>query len=536
MNKYIKYALGALVLVSASGCDDFLDVVPDNRTEINTVEKVGKLIADSYPLSCYAGFLNSRVDYVTDKGTGYNENSSNTEQFFWRDLTETSQDTPTHYWRACYYGIAEVNHALEAIEKMGYSPELDVYIGEGKMVRAYSHFMLASLFSKFYEKDGDNSSMGIPYVTEPEKVALKAYDRRTVKETYESIEEDLLAGLELLGSDNIYQAPRFHFTKAAAEAFATRFYLFKGQWDEVIKHANVIIPEAGSFVRNTSEEIINVAADDAATTYAKKNFQPWLTTFASAAGSTQIKMGFSASDNPANLLLIAAPSRVATRVNSWRYATVYDDVYSTLGGQNVTGGSWAYRIYSSSSFHYYVPKFEDKFVTAEVNASTGVYHAQFPLFRAEEILLNRAEAYAMDNQYDKAIADLNIFCRQRIKSYDEVSHGITEAKLLDYYQSACNNEEHFLNKYDAYGSASWDNLKKSIIMCILEFRRNEFMWEGLRYFDMVRYKIPVTHKTANGDSNTLYPGDDRWVFQIPETSVLAGMELNPRTNLLSKEW
>ena len=180
MNKYIKYALGALIVASTSSCDDFLDVVPDNRTEINTVEKVGKLIADSYPLSCYAGFLNSRVDYVSDKGTGYSENSSNTDQFFWRDLTETSQDTPTHYWRACYYGIAEVNHALEAIEKMGYTSDCDVYIGEGKMVRSYAHFMLVSLFSKFYEIGGANSSLGVPYVTEPEKVALQSYDRRNV--------------------------------------------------------------------------------------------------------------------------------------------------------------------------------------------------------------------------------------------------------------------------------------------------------------------------------------------------------------------
>ena len=147
MNKYIKCALGALMVVSAVGCDDFLDVVPDNRTEINTVDKMGKLIADAYPLSCYAGFLNSRVDYVSDKGVGYTENSSNTEQFFWRDITETSQDTPTHYWRACYYSIAEVNHALEAAEKMGYSSAQDVYVGEGKVIRAYAHFMLVNLFS-----------------------------------------------------------------------------------------------------------------------------------------------------------------------------------------------------------------------------------------------------------------------------------------------------------------------------------------------------------------------------------------------------
>lgn len=536
MNKYIKYALGALIVISNFGCDDFLDVVPDNRTEIDTVDKMGKLIADAYPLSCYAGFLNSRVDYVSDKGNGYTENSSNTEQFFWRDITETSQDTPTHYWRACYYSIAEVNHALEAAEKMGYSSTQDVYIGEAKMIRAYAHFMLVSLFSKFYEIDGDNSSMGIPYVTEPEKVALQSYDRRTVRETYESIEKDLTEGLELLGPDNTYQTPKFHFNKVAGQAFATRFYLFKGDWNKVIAHANVIIPEAIDFVKNTQQKIINVSANDAATIYAKNNFQPWLTTFASAAGSTQIKQDFSSSSNPANLLLVDAPSRVANRINSWRYATLYEDVYPTLQGANITGGTWAYRVYSSSSYHYYVPKFEAKFVTTEINASSGVYYTQFPLFRTEEILLNRAEAYVMTEQYDKAIADLNIFCRQRIKSYNEVNHGITEDKLLEFYKTAYSNEDHFLNKYNAYGSASWSDLKKSLIMCILEFRRNEFMWEGLRYFDLIRYKIPVTHKDYNGNSNTLYPGDDRWVFQIPETSVLAGMELNPRTNLLSKEW
>jgi len=33
--------------------------------------------------------------------------------------------------------------------------------------------------------------------------------------------------------------------------------------------------------------------------------------------------------------------------------------------------------------------------------------------RMEEVLLNRAEAYLMLNQYDKAIADLNLYASQR---------------------------------------------------------------------------------------------------------------------------
>ena len=62
------------------------------------------------------------------------------------------------------------------------------------------------------------------------------------------------------------------------------------------------------------------------------------------------------------------------------------------------------------------------------------------------------------------------------------------------------------------------------------------MWEGLRYWDVVRYKIPVTHKTYEGETNTLFPGDDRLVLQIPESAKLSGLELNPRKKILSKIW
>ena len=62
------------------------------------------------------------------------------------------------------------------------------------------------------------------------------------------------------------------------------------------------------------------------------------------------------------------------------------------------------------------------------------------------------------------------------------------------------------------------------------------MAEGLRYWDMVKYKEPVEHETILGDVNTLYPKDDRWVIQLPQTVLLSGVEPNPRTNLLSPPW
>ena len=80
MKKYFRnIAVGGLVLLT--GCNNFLDVVPDDRTEINTTEKLAKLVADAYPKASYAAMLNSRVDFVTDKGSGKQENNSNTDPF-----------------------------------------------------------------------------------------------------------------------------------------------------------------------------------------------------------------------------------------------------------------------------------------------------------------------------------------------------------------------------------------------------------------------------------------------------------------------
>ena len=46
MKKYFRnIAVGGLVLLT--GSNNFLDVVPDDRTEINTTEKLAKLVADA---------------------------------------------------------------------------------------------------------------------------------------------------------------------------------------------------------------------------------------------------------------------------------------------------------------------------------------------------------------------------------------------------------------------------------------------------------------------------------------------------------
>lgn len=526
---YYRSIALALLTLCLSSCNKYLDTTPDNRAEINTEEKIAQLIGGAYPQASYAAMLNSRVDYVTDKGKG-TEHDSNTYPFFWRDVENQSQDTPNYFWNKCYYSVAEVNHAIEAIEKLGKPSTLDPYYGEALLIRSFSHFLVVSLYSKFYDKDSDNATPGVPYVTEPEKVVVKKYDRETVQKTWEKVETDLTEGLKYIGSDAIYQVPRYHFTMAAANAFATRFYLYKGDWNKVISHASAVIPVP------VPDESGWVKSDDPANVYAANNFQPWLTEYASMPSSTEIKAKYTKADNSSNLLLTEMPSRLSRNANSWRYGCNNSDVSNTVKAKNATGGVWGFRTFSNSSTHYYVPKYREHFVRESINASTGTIYTIFPHFRNEEVLLNRAEAYAMTDNLNAAVADLNVYCRQRIKGYNETNHKLTVEKLIKFFKNEITLPDHYFTKYNAFGSSSWSEEKKAVVLFILECRRNEFMWEGLRYWDMVRYKIPVTHMTVSGEENTLYPGDDRWVLQIPEAATLSGVEPNPRTNLLSREW
>lgn len=532
--KYINLKQVFLVLatlcICLSSCNKYLDTTPDNRTEIDSVEKVSQLLASAYPKASYAAMVESRCDYIDDKGKG-TENNNNTDGFYWRDVADVSQDTPSWFWQKCYFSIAEVNHAFEAIEKLTDAEKKQVtpYIGEAHMIRAFSHFLVASLYSNYFT-DTPETAVGVPYVDEPETVVIKQYDRSTVAKINEKIEEDMAKGFELLGSDAVYKVPRYHFTAKAAHAFATRYYLYNKKWEKVIEHASKVIPVPTEFIDNG-----NVSAGDPAYVYIDNNFQPWTGQYQTVPSSDDIKSYFTNGSNPSNLLLTEMSSRLARYANTWRYGvngTTIKQIYSSTPA----GTTLAYKTYSSSSTHYYVPKFREHFVRTSLNASTGYIYTIHPYFRNEEVLLNRAEAYAMLGQYENALHDINMFYRKRIKSYKETTHYVSIDKVLDFYEDACEYGENHLNKYNPYGAADWDVEKKALILCILDLRNMEFKWEGLRYWDLMRYKIPVTHTNLAGETNTLYPGDDRWILQIPEEATLSGLELNPRTNLLSKEW
>jgi hypothetical protein len=150
-------------------------------------------------------------------------------------------------------------------------------------------------------------------------------------------------------------------------------------------------------------------------------------------------------------------------------------------------------------------KYEILFERTSLTSDVGNYYTILPAIRGEEVLLNRAESYVYKNQLTLALADLQVYISKRYSG----NPPLTLPLLRSYYNT--------------------NNNQAATLSFILDERRKEFIHEGMRWFDIRRYQIPVTHRLENGASINLAADDNRKVLQIPQSAVdVAGLEQNPR--------
>jgi hypothetical protein len=517
-----------LFLLLFSGCDSFLDTVPDNRTELDTEDKISQLLTSAYPDANYALVTNSMSDGVSYRqglspraGTDYN--TINEDAYFWRDTRSTASDSPDGFWTACYYAIASANHALAAINASNDQEQYKYQRSEALLCRAFAHFLLVNFYAKTYDPNIFNSSPGIPYADKPEEKVFVQYSRSTVEYVYARIEEDIEEALENLPSETLFKVPAYHFTEKAALTFASRFYLYKGDYQKVIDLTSRVVPMP---VRASNG---NVAAIDPANVWAATYFaafKKW------PSNINDISAQFRMASNKHNFLLGATYSLL---VRSW--TCQYGSMHNTLPTstvRNITGGYWPFASYYNTNFRdaYYLGKFTEYFFYT--TATTGRAMVMFPLIRAEEALLNRIEAEIHLDQFDKAINDFNVYFRQRSgkeaasvnSDYDETTMLLTQAKINTYWGASLT--DNFLKQYNALGAAGWNDDKTALMLTLLDTRKAEYTQEGLRWFDILRYKIPVYHLTMSGQAQSLLPDDPRCIWQIPEDAINNGLEANPR--------
>lgn len=496
--KSIKYTylFAAVMVITVSGCKKFLEKTPDLRTQLNSKEKVAQLLVSAYPKAEYLSFTENASDNAEDKGprTDYfavNAEQSWTKAYFWEDFENgvEVEGSTDDYWNQTYLAIASANTALQYINKHPEETDLRPYKGEALLARAYAHFMLVTLYANIYRPGQANDSPGVPFVTDPEIEVSPQYKRGTVAEVYNKIERDLTEGLLLVDNSVYKTAQKYHFSQNSANAFAARFYLFKGDFAKVIEYSGKVL---------TSNDL------------AKGLLRPWNSTYAPMIASA-MNVVFTQSSQNSNLLLGEAKSTWARNFYI-RYGLGKIITNTILFGQNISGGTYAYKATPYVEPLWTTNKFKELFFETKIGSGFGDAYVMVPLLTADELLMNRAEAYASNNQFDLALQDINTFLSTRITNYNSTTHSVTLAKIVTYYGIT--------------------DPKAGLIKTILDLKRAEFVSEGLRWFDILRHDLTVKHNRldANGASTTveLKPGDLRRVFQLPIPALKAGLTLNPR--------
>ena len=488
MKKIVFYIILATTF-GVTSCKKFLEKEPDNRTTPTTPEQITQLLVTAYPKTAYLNFAESMSDNAEDKGSGFagldpESPLVNQQSFLFQDVQSKDLDSPEFYFHGCYKAIAAANQALEIVESASNPNDFSAQKGEALVARAYAHFMLVTFFSRAYDPATAATDPGIPYVLTPEKEVFGKYERKTVQYVYDMVEKDLVEGLPLI-QDKIYgDAQKFHFTQKAARAFATRFYLFKRDYAKVVTNAGLAV------------------TGDVAS-----NLRPWNTRYTDLQ-VLELRTAYTKSDEPANILLQETQSVWGRSYASYRYGMYFDIFNNLLSGPTPVGGDFAvgFNVYGTPEF-YNVPKFDEFFKYASANATFGDPYNMVPLFAAEEVILNRAEANARLGSNNAALVDLNAWLSQNIINYNASTHNLTTAKAISFYG----------------GTAS-----AALVSAVLHFKRISYIHEGLRWLDILRLKLPVTHRTSSGQTITLAADDKRKLLQLPAEVKQSGIELNPR--------
>ena len=521
MKKYIGFSIIALGLTLTS-CDDWLDKLPDNRMELQTPSDVSNLLVSAYPSAHPAYLLEMYSDNTDDcVNPSWSEASRFQAQAYnWEDITETGEDeSPQELWNRHYLAIASANAAIDLIEGKGSPAEYTEQLGEALLCRAYAMFQLSTVFCKAYNPATASTDLGLPYPTHPEKVVGTVYTRGTMEDLYGQIDKDLQRGLPLVSSN--YSKPKFHFNTEAAKAFAARFYLYKGDFAKAITYATEVL-----------------GADPTA------KARDW-DAYSALNMNDQIRPeAWVSADEKCNFLLqtvysewgaISGPYRFGDKY-AHSYRITYDEDIASKGPFGAANSTFKQRVWSNTAlaklFHRKVPY---EFEYTDLQAGIGFAHAEYAVFTTEQLLLERAEAYALSGELQKAVDDYNTI----MKIYQNYPKTFTLKQIVDFYNGVdyytpkkATVKKHFVKPVytiDAEGSD-----QEALLQAILHLRRIMEVGEGYRMQDVKRYGIVIyrrqtnTSYTISAVTDSLTVDDPRRAIQLPQDVITSGLEPNDR--------
>jgi hypothetical protein len=514
MKKSIFYTFGlALAAIAFASCDDFLDKMPDSRAELDTEEKVVKMLVSAYPDNTYNMCAEFSSDNVDDYGSIKSYNQLQEELYNWQEVSSVeTNENPNAVWGDAYTAIAAANQALAAIEELGgaKTAKLQAAKGEALICRAYAHWVLVNMFCMHYNTNHPDD-LGVPYMEHAETELNPKYSRGTVAGVYEKMIEDIETGIPLI-DDAIYSAPKYHFNYKAACCFASRVFLFHEDWDNAIKYASMAL---GSDPKSQLRDLDYLAAFP----------RNPLNDISKAYNSTSLKANYLISTGLSNAGAIFCNYGSQNRYTHGKSIAAYETIETSATTMSPLGSKygWKLRTWVYGSGRYLLPRVPYLFEYSDPVQAIGFTHSLFVVASGDEALLNRAEAYIMKKDYPAALADMNMWAQNQLTA--SYYKGLTEesinkwADALGYDMTPKDPEKPEDDLKNMYRTAKKKlnpgfvidpGTQENMIHAILFMRRIEFMHLGMRWFPPLRnHPLPPPDRPGRGYSGQGDRHDDR---------------------------
>ena len=263
--KKMKYIICLLaMLLSATSCEDFLNIIPEGQAKRDELLTTAEGIEDAM----YGVYSQLRSNTLYGQELYYHTLEIMAHNMYCDGHTTITALGKFEYdntnvkslfesiWTAMYKNISNVNSILDATlvaeaKEFPYT----IYRGEALGLRAFMHFDLVRLFTEQYPQNP--AADGIPYATE---FSLNTPDFESLKANYEHILADLHEADSLLAQEEKYADSgnymldrQIHFNKHAVKATLARVYLTMGDKVNAAKYAKQVIDDKTYYLKEMTE-------------------------------------------------------------------------------------------------------------------------------------------------------------------------------------------------------------------------------------------------------------------------------------------
>lgn len=520
MKKLSILSLAAGMLALAS-CDSYLDKLPDDRAEVNSLDKAKKFLVSAYPNHSPNFVFYMSGDNVTDNGVLYNAQPNQTNAYKWQPIETEGNDDPKAVWNANYEAAAVANMALEALAG-DESADAQALRAEALLCRAFAMFQNANMFCMAWNDSKADEYLGIPY---PKVAGESVNERGTLRQTYENINADIEEALPLL-NDGYLTVPKYHFNQKAAYAFAARFNLFYQNWDKAIEYATKALGGNPSGLMRDMDSYANLAGvDDIHNKWIRSGENCNLMFVDAVSTNGRAHMGES------RYKRFNHNRDIITTQTMWA-KTPWSNNKSSAEENALQEA----RLMYGSNQAVYIPSLNEDFEIKDKINQTGYAHTVDPVFTGDETILTRAEAYIMKKDYDKALADMNTWLTAHCDvtspkfltlTVDNVNTALNAIHMTEVPSRAV-SEESIKKPLNPQGFTVEEGTQTNMIYTVLQMRRITTIYQGQRWLDIKRWGIEFTHHLDGEDNLVFKAGDLRGAIQLPYDVIEAGLEPNPR--------